>query len=279
MMDRILGDVLAVAPFGWYISPIKIIVMLVFLTPWLYLSPWVQKDAKNLHLAGSAWSLSIIFVGVLTVFIWMVQPFFVVGLLIYVLLTGGMFIAYVVSRNSRVEDSDEKVLTIGHILGLFGTKKIKEVTVVNKLRLYHADGKIILPPSLDAEDDFREAYNMVQELLYDIVWRRASEADISPATAQARVRFVVDGVVMERPPMGLTHSEAVIQYLKRIGGMDVRGPPPPAAGQDGRRPGRHADRDGPAVRRFNQRTKDADSRHPGIHPHQAGHAEHAGGRS
>lgn len=231
-MDHILGGVLAdVPPLGGYFSPIKIAVALVFLVPWIYFAPWVQKDAQKLNLSGSVWSVSVLLVGAVTLLIWLIQPFFVVGLLIYLLLTGSVYLAYVVQRNSRAQSDEEKVLSFSHIKGVLTHQKPKEVQIVNRLKLYHANGKVVLPPGDDAEPALRETYNLTQDLLYDIVWRRAGEADITPAQAQYRVRYVVDGVVTERPPMGQGHSEAVIQYLKSISGMEAEDRRRPQSGK------------------------------------------------
>jgi len=45
--------------------------------------------------------------------------------------------------------------------------------------------------------------------------------DISPGPETSRVRLLVDGVVVSRPSLPLADSEAIIQYLKRIGGMET----------------------------------------------------------
>jgi type II secretory ATPase GspE/PulE/Tfp pilus assembly ATPase PilB-like protein len=208
---------------GGYFSLPKTVAMLVLVLPWLYLAPWVQKDAKVVHASPGAWSLSVLGVGTVTLLIWLVQPFYIVGLLVYAMLTGGVLLAYVVHRNGLV-DPAQRVLTGDHLKGLFSRRRQPRSAageLVAKLKLYRADGMIAPPPSPDADPEQREAYNLAQELLYDIVWHRAGEADISPATQQARVRFVVDGVVVERPPMGLNHSEGIVQYLKGIAGMDA----------------------------------------------------------
>jgi type IV pilus assembly protein PilB len=232
MSGTVLTDLtVAALPAGGYLSLAKITVMFLLLLPWLVLAPWVQKDAKKVRASQTAWPLAVLVVGLLTAMVWAVQPFYIIGLLAYVLLTGGVLLAYVVHRNSRVEDEEDKVLTVAHIQGLFRKDKGKSIKLVHKLKLYHASGKVAIPPSLEAPPEDLETYNAAQELLYDIVFRRASEADLSPASGQTRVRFVIDGVVQERPPMPLTTSERIIQYLKDLGGMDVQDHRRPQAGQ------------------------------------------------
>jgi len=215
-----------VHPNGGYFSLVKIIVLFVLLLPWFLLAPWVQKDAKKIHASPTAWPLAVLAVGAFTVLIWITQPFYFIGLLGYVLLTGSVLIAYVAQHNARSHSEEEKILTIAHLRGLFrGRKKQEEkekpIKLVTKLRLYTAGGKASPHPTPDASPEDQETYNAAQELLYDVVFRRASEADLTPQGGQTRVRFLIDGVVQERPPMPQVTSERVIQYLKGVGGMDV----------------------------------------------------------
>jgi type II secretory ATPase GspE/PulE/Tfp pilus assembly ATPase PilB-like protein len=228
-------DLIAVAqPNGGYFSLVKIIVLALLLLPWFILAPWVQKDAKKVHASQTTWPLAVLVVGALTVLIWITQPFYFIGLLGYILLTGSVLIAYVAQHNARVHSEEEKILTIVHLKGLFSSKKEekeKPIKLVTKLRLYNAGGKASPPPAPDAVLEDQETYNVAQELLYDIVFRRASEADLTPQGGQTRVRFLIDGVVQERPPLPQVTGERVIQYLKGVGGMDVSDHRRPQAGK------------------------------------------------
>jgi type II secretory ATPase GspE/PulE/Tfp pilus assembly ATPase PilB-like protein len=233
MSGTILMDLIGAAPStGAFFSPAKIFVLFLLMIPWMILAPWVQKDAKKVRASEAGWPIAVLLVAAGTVFIWLVQPYYIIGLLTYVLLTGGVLMAYVTHRNSRVDSEEDKVLTIAHLKSVFSGQKPKSVTVIQKVKLYHASGKAAIPPTASSSEEDQEAYNGAQELLYDIIFRRASEADLSPAGGgQTRVRFIIDGVVQERPPMPLPLSEAVIQYLKGLGGMDVDDRRRPQGGQ------------------------------------------------
>ena len=67
-----------------------------------------------------------------------------------------------------------------------------------------------------------QAYNQLQSFLYEVLWRRASEADVSPDGERARVRLVIDGTLSDGPEMDLAQSEAMIQFLKPLGGMNAQ---------------------------------------------------------
>jgi len=214
-----MADVMAALPLSVYFSLPKLILMLALVTPWLYLAPWVDKDAKAVKAPRTAWNLAVLGVGMFGVALWLVLPLYFLSLFIYLMLTAAVLIAYVVYRNGRVA-AEARILTLDFI-----KKKLsggpKTVSFVSRLKIYNPDGKAVHPPGADADPAEQKAYNMAQELLYDIVWRRASEADLTPSGHQARLRFVVDGVILDRPSMDLGDSEALIQYLKSVARLDT----------------------------------------------------------
>ena len=215
-----LAAMLSVPIQGDYFSLPKIILMLALIAPWLYVAPWVHKDVKLVKAPRAAWCTAVVGGGGVGVLVWMLVPVYFVGLLLYLVLAGTILASYVVYRNSKVEQK-AKVLTGSHIASLFGREDTEEEQVVTHVKLYSYDGRNILPPDeTDSPTAERHAYNMVQGLLHDILWRRASQADVSPSGQRSRVRFVVDGVVVKRPSMALAESEAVVQYLKGPAEMD-----------------------------------------------------------
>ena len=217
-----LGQTLLAAgipPVGYYCHPLKIVLILLFLVPWLLAAPWIQKDARRVRAPELVWTISMLAVGGASVLIWLLTPTYVLGLLIYFVLTAAVLMAYVVYRNGRVEQ-EHKILTKQHLAKVFQRKK-ESVKPVTRLKLYSADGKIHPAPNVEtAPQDEIETYNRLQELLYDMIWRRASRADLMPAGQQARLRYVIDGVASERSPLSLAESEAVIQYLKPVADID-----------------------------------------------------------
>ncbi len=216
---------------GGYFSLAKIIVMLVLVIPWLYFAPLAHKDAIKVRANAELWGVLILGGGMLGIFLWLLLPFYVVGLLIYVVLTTTLFFSYAVYRNGRVPQ-EAKILTREHIKKLMGGSRGAQLQINTKLRVYERSTNVVLAPTLEGSEPSEiEAYNLTQELLYDIVWRRASEAQLSPTGEQTRVRYIIDGVVTECEPLALYQSEMMVQYLKPIGGMDAAESRRPQAGR------------------------------------------------
>ncbi|MCY2928689.1 MAG: ATPase, T2SS/T4P/T4SS family [Planctomycetota bacterium] len=215
----------ALPEVGGYFSLFKIVVMLAFILPWWLALPWVVRDARNLRTNAVGWGLGFLGAGVLGLVFWFLLPFYLAGLAAYVVFTGGVGAGYVVHRNGKVEDGFE-VMTADHIEGVFGKdtgpKNVTQREV--HIKLYNASGQIVPPPN---SADQVATYDEAQDLLYGILFHRASEADLTPTGQETRVRFVIDGVVRPMPSMLPANSDAVVQYFKGIGGMDV---------SEGRRP-------------------------------------------
>jgi len=213
----------AVPPVGGYFSILKIVVMLVLAAPWLAAAPWVHRDAKRVGGSQGLWSALVLGCGGVGLLIWLLVPYYIVGLLLYVVLAAGTLGAYVAYRNPKV-DPKQRVLTSAHFASLFRGRKKKqeELAVLAKVKLYDAHTKVVLPPeAYRSTEQEIHTYNLVQDLLHDVIWRRASEAELVPAGEMARARYVIDGVPVNGPTMPLAESEAIIQYLKGPAGMDV----------------------------------------------------------
>ena len=215
-----------------YTSWVKALVMLLVTVPWLYLAPWVHKDAHRVHASGTLWGALVLGAGALGALVCLLVSLWPVGPVIYVVLAGAMLVVYAVYRDKRVEPED-KVLRADFFRSIFSRgRRGEKVDVVTHLKVYDAQGKIILAPDGERADaDEAKMYNLVQDLLYDMMFRRASEADLWPGKEQARLRFLVDGVLVDRPPLPLSDSDGVIQYLKSRAGMDPEDRRRPQQGQ------------------------------------------------
>ncbi len=210
---------------GGYFSIAKIITMVVLLLPWLHLAPKISKDALNLRLSQPFWAGLALGSGAIGVLIWLLTPWFFVGMIVYLVLVSASMLGYLTYRNKHVQPGQR----IGpeNLGGLFQkNKKAQTAAPVTKVKIYDCNSRIVAPSPTWSSTDV-QAYNQLQSFLYEVLWRRASEADVSPDGERARVRLVIDGTLTDGPEMDLAQSEAMIQFLKPLGGMNA---------QDHRRP-------------------------------------------
>jgi len=205
---------------------VKAIIMLLFTMPWLWLATWVNDDAILARADRKKWNAITVAGGAVGLLLWLVMPYYVVGLLFYLVLAAGGLLAYVADRNDRV-GPEKKVLTRDHLASLFaGKKRAKrkplDMELLTKVTIYDNYEKIVFPPDLGTaqEKDIR-TYNHVQEFLHDVAWRRASEVALTPAAKESRVIYVIDGVAHEQPSVPPAQAEGMIQFIKEISGMEV----------------------------------------------------------
>ncbi|MBS3733846.1 MAG: Flp pilus assembly complex ATPase component TadA [Phycisphaerae bacterium] len=218
------ATVAAVSEPGGYFSLGKIIGVFVLMVPWFYAAAWAGKDAAAVpRINRSTWTLLLVGAGAVGFALWLAVPIYAVGLVMFVLPTGGSLLGYVKVRNGRVP-AHRRVLTGQQLSSLFGGGHTRDqvARVLNKVKIYGANGRVVLPPEATGPPDRVAAYNLAQELLYQIVWRRASDADLAvDESGSARLLLVIDGVVARRSGWDPGETETVIQFIKEHAGMDV----------------------------------------------------------
>jgi type II secretory ATPase GspE/PulE/Tfp pilus assembly ATPase PilB-like protein len=209
---------------GGYLAGWKIILMLVLVLPWLTVAPWVQRDEKVVRAPQYLWSAIVLACGALGIVLWLAIPVYVLGLAVYVVLAGGSMVGYVVYRNGRVEP-EQKVLTPEHLSNAMKGKNAKPKA--HRMELTHPPVEIqdceerpVPAPSADMDPGIVRGYEIAQDILYDVAWRRVSEAALIPSEQQTRVRLVIDGVATDRTPLTPQDAETFIQYIKPLAGMD-----------------------------------------------------------
>jgi type II secretory ATPase GspE/PulE/Tfp pilus assembly ATPase PilB-like protein len=142
-----------------------------------------------------------------------------VGTAFWFLIAGGSMLAYIVHRNGRVV-LDMRVLTPGHVKRLFsrgergsGSEKGLRVRVVDSA------GKFVEAPKDVLEG---RAFDLVQDFLYEVLWKRAADAEMVGGKEGYRVVYRIDGVAIERPEaIPQEDGERLIRYFKKIGGLSI----------------------------------------------------------
>jgi len=219
-MGELMGfEALAALPEGEPFSLVKVLVIVVLMPPWLYAASWTNKDVRVVHAPELLWSALVLGSGLLGMIIWLLVPWFVVGLVVYLVLAGGAITAYVQTRNKRVGPK-ARVWTAEHVRLVLTRGKSGTVELVERLKLYDSLGRPVFPPGEKMVAE-RQAYNLAQTFLHDVVVFRASQADLVAAGERAGVRLTVDGVAQKRPPLDREDADTVIDFVKQLASMDV----------------------------------------------------------
>jgi type II secretory ATPase GspE/PulE/Tfp pilus assembly ATPase PilB-like protein len=210
---------------GPYVNPIKIAVIVGLLLAWAAGAQWIDRDTDVVKTRREHWNMIVISGAMVATFVLFVVPLwrgalFFAGLAFWLLLAGGSMVAYLVHRNGRVVPS-AKILTIGHAKRLLGAGSQKKKIKDKGLRVHlkdHEGNAIELP------DDYDEAlaFQAVQDFLFDLLWRRASDADVLAGKEKYRLVYRIDGVASERPDgIAPEDGERIFRYLKKLAGLNV----------------------------------------------------------
>lgn len=194
---------------------------------WCLCIQWIDRDGARVKTTREKWNLLALGTGILGMFSWLMVPWtgwaaYFLGWGLYVIVSGGGLLMYVVHRNKRV-GAEHRVLTSQHFSRLltFGSadEKLDRSKHDSRVRLFDSDKKAVV-----LSDDFEEAeqFTATQEVFYDALWRRASEIDLSATGEDSELVYVIDGMVAERRDF-ITHeqSQQIIVFLKRIAGLDI----------------------------------------------------------
>ncbi len=213
---------------GGYMSYWRILVVAIAILPWLAFCQWVDKDTQFVRrMKRNVWNGVVLGGGVVGLGVWLLLPWTTTGLFaagfgLWLLITGGACAVYVILRNNHV-DAGSRVFTPRHIKAWFGKlgkgKKEEHGPVIERVKLTAHDGQKVPPPTDPNQTD---AYDAAQSLLFDALWRRATEVELLVSSNGVKLAYRIDGVATPRAEL-LTPETAntAMVFLKKIAGLDV----------------------------------------------------------
>lgn len=208
-----------------YASTVKIAFVLVMFLLWCLCVQWVDRDCTKVKTIREKWNITVLSTGFLGLCAWLLIPWngwpmYLAGWAIYVIVVGGGLLMYVSHRNKRV-GPQYRVLTAQHFSSLISRTNGEQLDRSKhdyRVRLMSHEKKPIALP-----DDIEEAeqFSATQELLYDAMWRRATDVDVAASSDKLKLTYRIDGVVAERRDF-LTPAQAsqAITFLKTAAGLD-----------------------------------------------------------
>lgn len=211
---------------GGYINLFKLVWILAWFLLFLTFGQWVSEDTRIIRaMSRNLWNGVILATGAAATAIWLLGPWenwglFFAGWGVWLILTGGACAVYVVMRN-RFVSAPNRVFTPEHIMrtlqGLVG-KKSKGLDIVERVVITKADGKKIPPPTDPAEV---KTYETAQSLLFDALWRRATDVIFAVNADNVRLIYKIDGFPTERTDILTAENvTGVVPYFKGIAGLN-----------------------------------------------------------
>ncbi|RKY11650.1 MAG: hypothetical protein DRP65_03615 [Planctomycetota bacterium] len=208
----------AATEYGGYISTIKFAAFVGLFFAWLPLVRWVHTDTQAVRTRVNTWTAVIASTGAGAIIIWLLAPFFVIGILLYLIAVGATAMAYVVHRNARVADF-EQVLTINHLKGIFVDEKKRIAAATKGMSFITANENKAPLPKAKTPEAF--GYKTACEVFEDAIWRRTSDVIFQPNPQSYSVIYNIDGVPTKQPQKTKEQMEYFIHYLKQLADLDV----------------------------------------------------------
>jgi type II secretory ATPase GspE/PulE/Tfp pilus assembly ATPase PilB-like protein len=210
---------LASIQVGGYVNPWKILPIVLILFVWARVLTWIDKDTIHSHLPRQVIN-SCMFAGlVLGYLLFFLVPGFVPAFAVLCILFAGDVGVYLTLRARKTG--------LGDLTGKlkdFQSKMLKKsepreaAAVEGELLLLTKSGAAQHAPGEDSPD--RMQYDAAQQLLTKPMRLGAERLELN-AGEIASVNFTVDGVRYEGDPLDRNKAGAAVQYLKRVGGLDM----------------------------------------------------------
>ena len=218
---------------GFYLSWIKILSCWVVFLVWVYSTDWVSRDCQELRLNYFRWN-PIVFGTFLAAFLlqWAIPGFyFWIGFPLLVVAMIAPFTSYVVYRNGQVSN-DLRVFTPAHIRYWLSIRLAKVgIKIHAEAPDPHAKGppvRLLAQGGADQREDnarllaARQTPGMLpaREILHDGLSHRASAILLDYSPQSIAVRYMIDGVWLNREAVEREAGDPALETLKTVSGLN-----------------------------------------------------------
>ena len=222
------NDLIAAVEYGGYISLWKLLLFAAAFLGWAPLVHWVFIDTQAVRTNAIIWTLAIAISGIVALLLWLVIPAFFIGLLLYLIVVGGVTMAYITHRNSQVADF-EKVLSADHLRGLFVNSQKKIEKVSHGISFITGNGNDVPPPEPKSTE--LEGFIATCSLIDDAVWNRADVVRLIPQKEEYAVVYEIDGVASKQDPKPREEVDSFAYYVKQLADLEVEEKRKPQTGR------------------------------------------------
>ena len=204
----------------WLTNPVKSLLMAVPFIPWAWItSTKLEKDATYFHLNVAAWNWAYLLSGVVALAAMLFVPIFWIGLPVGMLILAAPILLYWKVRNSEVPASQKYTLGSG---GMSAKREERKAAKLAKDAVYTFIGAkgsaLSVPPK---EDPAYLVHVAAEDFIGPAIDARASSVEMQIGKQGAVVAQTVDGVRYKREPLDTQTAVAIVDYFKKMAGLDV----------------------------------------------------------
>ena len=213
---------------GGFVSILKLLAILVIFLVWVYVADWINRDCVFAKMPHVAWNMIVVFPMLIVLFLALVIPVFLVGLVLIVFALMIPLIVYTVQRNAKVH-SDDRVMTPAHVAAVLSGKKNKRSGGAD---IVTDKGPPVGLIPMGAEQDLLNKSNLlaaklspgfvvVREVLYDAIKRHADKIILDYTPEMVSVRLEIDGVWHDAGNRDRETADPMLVVLKKISNLQI----------------------------------------------------------
>ncbi len=218
-MLTLAAEVDPAVPFS-ILKPLLVLAVLIVWGMWV---SRLDKDAEYYYLPRTALNALNIAAGALAFAVWLLIPFFLVGLLLALLLLVGAGVGYAMYRNQKVPPKQRWHLNADFFNDLLNKRRVAAAQRQSDLRFVamgsRSSSQLLDVPGPDDPD--HEPHMLIDQLLTDGIRRGAQRIDIGIGGKDVTLQVNIDGVNYKLPPVEPTQAMAALDYLKKNCAMDT----------------------------------------------------------
>jgi len=210
---------IAAAESAVLLSVVKPIVFMIVVLTWGRLVCILDADQQYYLLPRWLWNPLQVGAGVAGFGLWLLIPYFWLGLPVAILLLSGAIVAYVSFRNPKVPEPNRWTLSMDMITRRLAARQHAQVQRHATVAMLEASGDKIEVPS--PVTPFGQAHMRLTELMDFALPRGANRVDIRLDAKAAAITVQVDGFGYQQPPIDPKSALTLVNYLKASAKLDT----------------------------------------------------------
>jgi len=201
------------------ISLFKPVVFAVLFFTWARLIGALDRDMDYVSAPRRAWNALQLAAGMVGFGLWLVIPWFWMGLCVVLICVGGAMGGYAFYRNAQVPPEIRWTLSWDWFTRVWNLATRIRSGQRAATTLLDADNQALPRPLGDSLE--AKAHQLLEDLLGYSVVRNAQFIHIAASDQRAAISVQVDGVRYPQPPVTPTTAVSLIDYLKKKAALDV----------------------------------------------------------
>lgn len=209
----------ATADSAVLLSLYKPLLLLVVASSWAWVVSRFDKDLDYYFLKRRLWNSIQIGAGALGFFLWLMIPWFWLGLPLVLIILAGAIGGYVMYRNTKVPPTHQWHLSLDTLLSKRHEMARASAQKRASVRLINASGTPMPVPG--ADDPQVTAHVLLEQILEFALLRGADRFELAADANKAAISVRVDGVSYPQPESEPRVVISLLDYLKLHAGLDV----------------------------------------------------------